>query len=52
MIKASLLVMHKNALLEAGSKTKLFKLDNTFLKKLIRYLLDNNIHLEKTEKIS
>ena len=51
MTKASLLIMHKNALLEAGSKTKLFKLEKAFLKKLILYLVKNNIRIDKTEKL-
>ena len=54
MTKANLVIRKKNAFLEAESKSKstYFKIDSTFQKQLIQYLVENNIRIVNTEKLN
>ena len=53
MTKANLLITKDNAFLEAESKSKstFFKIDSTFQKQFIQYLVENNIRIVNTKKI-
>jgi len=50
MTKGRLLLKPNVALLVANRKSKLFIIDITFGRKLINYLMENNIRLVKAKK--
>ena len=52
MTKARLLITKKNVFLDAESKTKstFFKIDSTFRKNFIQYIMENNIRLVNTKR--
>jgi len=52
MTEASLLITGDIAFLDADHKSKSFKIDSTFQKQLIQYLVENNIRVIKTEKLN
>ena len=63
MTRANLTIMGNRAVLEADSQSRTsmidsaffkpqsFKIDGTFRKRLIHYLVENNIRVTKTEKL-
>ena len=51
MTKANLLIVNDKVFLDADLKSKTFIIDSTFQKKLIQYIVENNILIKKTEKL-
>ena len=51
MTKANLLIINDKAFLDADLKSTTFIIDSTFQKKLIQYIVENNIQIKKTEKL-
>ena len=63
MTKANLVIMGNRAILETDSESKtsmidsnllkpeFFRVDETFQKRLIQHLVENNIRVTKTEKL-
>lgn len=54
MTKANLLITKDNAFLEADSisKSTFFKIDITFQKQLIQYLVENSIRIVNIKKLN